>query len=632
MAGVATKKPGADVALELTFPAVFQEVYADSGEAMRYAPSFPMAPPPMREAVGLQGAYHAQKRQDAHRMVMAAVAAKRAAEERFLASHANYYGMPKPVLSQRIFANPSLGNQSGAIDSARRTMPGSHAPFRCMSVEERSGAAGGCGSCYETQMRGGVLYTKTGQEWAAKKLQARVRQLDAIDAAAMTDSLESGVGVEYPTPTDIQELPLKAQLDMASLFGDLLNSLMAGNVRGLAQYALADLAKLTRLVARWSITATSDEFREALENIDAIYEAVLAQAANEQDIIVEAAEEGVAGEIPEWDLRRVMELIAPRVAALRQYIEQMYAKAHLTPVDRKTASKTLLKSTGLTKLAVEPLRGNLRQVLGEVILGRREAAAALEEDRADVLEMADVRAINIQRQRMGLPPIAPPNLRMAGRIDEEDDEEDDDEFAQPARPAVAVAARAARFDLDRRQQMGARHGAFLGEALPELEIGEVRVANPVRRMAPAGLQPRRAPLEPVFEDMPAAAAVAAAPRRRPRAAAIAEEGEAVGAVGAVAAPARAARAPRARARAAPVVNPQGDLRRWFPEVQRPQGRGKGKGKSSVPMGLTRETLPTTRDGFVKLAAKLREAGHNIRVNSGSQLKSIRANFIKKLDL
>ena len=49
-------------------------------------------------------------------------------------------------------------------------------------------------------------------------------------------------------------------------------------------------------------------------------------------------------------------------------------------------------------------------------------------------------------------------------------------------------------------------------------------------------------------------------------------------------------------------------------------------------GLTRATLPTTRDGYVALASKLRGMGHNIRVNSGSQLKSIRANFIKKLGL
>ena len=209
MAAVTTKKPGADIGVELTFPAVFQEVYADSGESMRYAPTFPLAPPPFREAQDLQGAYHEQKRRDAHHMVMAGVGATKAAEARMLASHANYFGMPKPVLSQRVFANPSLGNQPGAIDSARRTMPGSTAPFHCISAASASGGASACGSCYESQLTGGVLRTLQGQEWAAKKLQARVKQLDAIDSAAMMDSLDTGESVTYAEPQDIQELPLR---------------------------------------------------------------------------------------------------------------------------------------------------------------------------------------------------------------------------------------------------------------------------------------------------------------------------------------------------------------------------------------------------------------------------------------
>jgi hypothetical protein len=49
-------------------------------------------------------------------------------------------------------------------------------------------------------------------------------------------------------------------------------------------------------------------------------------------------------------------------------------------------------------------------------------------------------------------------------------------------------------------------------------------------------------------------------------------------------------------------------------------------------GLTRASLPKDREGFVTLSQKLKGMGHNIRVNSGSQLKSIRANFIKKLGL
>jgi hypothetical protein len=47
---------------------------------------------------------------------------------------------------------------------------------------------------------------------------------------------------------------------------------------------------------------------------------------------------------------------------------------------------------------------------------------------------------------------------------------------------------------------------------------------------------------------------------------------------------------------------------------------------------SRADLPTTREGYCELAKKMTGKGHPIRVNSGSQLKSIRANFIKKLGL
>jgi hypothetical protein len=50
------------------------------------------------------------------------------------------------------------------------------------------------------------------------------------------------------------------------------------------------------------------------------------------------------------------------------------------------------------------------------------------------------------------------------------------------------------------------------------------------------------------------------------------------------------------------------------------------------LGLTRKNLPKTREGYVELADKLKGSGHTIRVNSGSNLKNIRANFIRRLGL
>jgi hypothetical protein len=55
---------------------------------------------------------------------------------------------------------------------------------------------------------------------------------------------------------------------------------------------------------------------------------------------------------------------------------------------------------------------------------------------------------------------------------------------------------------------------------------------------------------------------------------------------------------------------------------------KGKGK----LGLTRASLPKTREGYMELAAQLKGMGHNLRVNKDSKLTSIRQNFIRKLGL
>lgn len=570
MAAVTTKKPGADIGVELTFPAVFQETYADSGEGLQYVDGGMAPAQPFREGDDLQDAYHEQKRKDAHHMVMAAVQSKGLAQARMLSSHMNYYGMPKPVLSQRVFANPSLGNLSGAIDSARRTMPDSVAPFHCTT----KGIAG-AGDCYDS-LRGGVLRTLKGQEWAAQKLQERVKQLDAIDAAQAMDSLDTGLGVSYTEPGEEEgELPIRSQLDLAAAFGDLQNAMMAGNFASIMRYSLVDLGKLTRMLARWSITATADEFREALENLDAILESIVARAADEQELILEDPD---PAEVPQLDFVRVAQLIAPRIQALRNYVKGMYDSVNLSATDRKTLSRSLLRSTGLTRLSLNRFEGPQAEVMKAV------------ED-----YLAKQRAWQGEQEELIQEAEGPAEARVAA----------DFLVRQGQLPRARAAAAVDRFDRDQRQQFGARQGAYLGEALPE-PAGAAQV-NPMRRRMPdAGLRPLAEAAQPVF------AAQAAPPALPP------------GALEQIRAARQQAEALAAQARAArgPVVQGQGR------KVMRPMKKGGAKSAT-----LTRSTLPTTRDGFVSLAAELRKKGTaDIRINSGSQLKSIRANFIKRLGL
>jgi hypothetical protein len=756
MAAVTTKKPGGDVAVELTFPAVFQEVYADSDEALKFAPSFPLAPMPFLEAQDLQGAYHEQKRKDAHHMVRAALIADKTAESKMLASHANYFGMPAPVLSQRKYANPSYGNINSGIDSARRTAPDSTAPFHCVT-EGVAGSGEGCGSCYETQMRGGVLRTKEGQQWGAEKLQARVKQLDAIDAAAMTDSLDTGEGIEYPDVA--AEFAPKAKLDLLAALDQVENALLGADFGNVVRFAVSDFSTVIKLSVRFATVANREELEAAIAKLDSMNRAVRAQAANRNARM--ALPPGAMGNLaaPAQEARRaqidadngaLMRSIYNRFEGIKTYLGMMLRGVDLQPKDRQTLSRTALKSSGLLNFpALAPA-------------ARAAAAAAIAEARGPAFPPGPPPpGAEDFRGGPGLPPPGPPGP-------------DDFRGPRPGPRGPGGPGGGPRFDVDDRARFGRRAGAFFGEALAEagdVPAGAVAL-NPFRR-APRGAQMvalEEAP-DPVFGDMAAmgeiargpirrfppgqiaqareraargdlapgrlpvldvddrkedeyvgqleeadmeilrrqAAAAGAraeqalararraefqepgvfgaeavdAPRRSARARRQLAPGEAVGQRGfagfgkrgkrgAARDPAKAAATraslerqvekyyrdhPEERPGAAAAARPTVAERAAASEASRAAKAeaakgphnpilkkqlaeekerttltpGKPKGGKSL-LGLTRATLPKTREGYVELAAKLKGMGHPIRVNSGSQLKSIRANFIKRLGL
>ena len=97
MSAFGTKKPGGDMGIQLTFPAVFSEVASRGHLNSAYYPEPASRPMILPRDNDLQGNYHQQKMEDAHRMAMARVQASALAEQRYLNSHAGYYGMPKPV-------------------------------------------------------------------------------------------------------------------------------------------------------------------------------------------------------------------------------------------------------------------------------------------------------------------------------------------------------------------------------------------------------------------------------------------------------------------------------------------------------------------------------------------------------
>ena len=151
MAAVTTKKPLSDLGQQLTYPTVFQQAYAGFDLPLAYDGGSVKPGRGLPYDKNLQGAYHELKRREAHAAVRNAVHDTRQAINRSLVSHAGYWGMPQAVLSQRVYANPSLGSGSADIYSARQTAPNSMAPFRSVQVG----------------MEGGVLRSKEGQEYGA---------------------------------------------------------------------------------------------------------------------------------------------------------------------------------------------------------------------------------------------------------------------------------------------------------------------------------------------------------------------------------------------------------------------------------------------------------------------------------
>lgn len=330
MAAVTTKKPGADRAVQLTFPTVFEYTYAAEGIPEAYYPEEESAAPALPEGTDLQADYHRQKQADANRMAMAGVAATKAAERRFLTSHANYYDLPPVVLGQRIYANPSYGTGQVDLYSARRD---------------------------QGVLVGGVLRTAEGQSYGRQLLQARVAQLDAIDAAQSMQQPESSrlppvaseMGVE---PTG--ETASNVLLELSAGLETLRSSLITGEF---STVEAKDVLRTMQLLYRVVPTAS----REEQEGLLSILQSIVGNGLEfylelrEARGVMEQARE-MDAEIPEEaqvyleeDKRRFFSLVYPLVVQATQYVEEMSSEENMNrpPKERLALSKALVKKYGL---------------------------------------------------------------------------------------------------------------------------------------------------------------------------------------------------------------------------------------------------------------------------------------------
>jgi hypothetical protein len=677
MAAVVTKKPGGDNAVQMTFPTVFEYTYAAEGlpllfggaltrsqsRAVEQARQMQMmeqnvAQIPAASIDDLQEAYHEQKRIDATRMANAKVASTRTSERLMLTGHQNYH-LPKPVLTQRRFANPSngAGGLGGDLYSARNDRL--------------------------TSLYGGVLRTKEAQQWGRNQLQNRVAQLDAIDQASaefqmsnVAELSEAPIAVEQGLPSAKVNLFVEFNL----LRQALLDALLSGAID---RFTLTDYARMLAILFRLAPSANREELEDMKEGADSM--ASLMQGVRDQ------AAEG-------YDAERRGIISAPKylsgietlVDKTSKYVNEMLRNVSLSPKERVALSRNLVRDLGfgkqLTALEDKVYQTALRDARGERKTDDNvdddddggdhfTPESQTVEDTARREQVANTSVYNMSGQfskstqdtfakRSGaygdkpysaedLPSSSAQNTGRRGNI-----EKARMPVLAPSVPEPAFA------DIGQRRRVAP--AATATQVVADGEGGEYEVESPPRASAAAA----------AAAPAPMPAATPAPEAKTSRAVRAALEGRTSEArsiytnpsttrpqkVAIMSAIIRTRNATKDEMKGllnlsfiSPKIYEDAQIEAGAPVTRRvlvpKSGRGKmtpalfakqrlGKGRSGgakgkgkmMGHGLTRAMLPKTREGFIELADELRGKGFPIRINSGSTLASIKANFFKKFAL
>jgi len=416
MAAVATKKPGGEFAVQLTFPSVYESVYAAHPAPKQYAPQEPLQVVPPYAGDDFQAHYHEQKKRDADYYARQKVVSTRNAEIRALTSAHGYFGMPAPVLGQRKFANQSLGGYSS--HSARQD--GTSAPYQLVS---------------NVGLEGGVLRTAEGQGYAKGRLQARIQQLNAIQAAK--DAFVSGTTAPSepgaaPTTTPAgapvgETSKIELNLLLQTIIDDLMGASQAlqaaDRTDGLTRFTFGDGVRGLSLILRFVPTADAEEIEDVMGKVDIINNLLNGLTDPDRrdvpEIVSATAEERAT----------TMKALFQKI---REYMEKMSGAVNRSPKERVDLSKALVKTLGFSRFLkdLSAARVESTEVFRRVARGPMFDGADREE------------------------------------LDDEDDDDDEDRFNRPAtsREDDQQSRNLAEFDDDERQEFGAASGMWFGEA------------------------------------------------------------------------------------------------------------------------------------------------------------------------
>jgi len=353
MSAFGTKKPGSDEAIQMGFPEVFAATYATRGGPRPQFTTSNRSDSDSDSGVGsdsdsdsdmdmnglqlplpvgqdVQDRYHEQKRLDANHMAMAGVQARKMSDRRAESAAHGFFGMPKPVLGQRRYANPSLGNQAD-IYAAR--------------YDHNPTMGSGSGSCYETQIRGGVRSAE-GQTFAKKMLMNRVGQLDIIDrnkaaflASQPTEEMPSEASISQGLPENVGK---KTMLELNALLQQIADAIYGG-LPSVNRYALGDLTRALSLLFRVATVAN----REELDDLKSLFDDLIRFNSLAHDIEQEMDEDGGHAN---KDMIQSGSTMLSLLDKTQQYITKMLGVVNRPPKERAKISSALVRDLKFSKL------------------------------------------------------------------------------------------------------------------------------------------------------------------------------------------------------------------------------------------------------------------------------------------
>jgi len=350
-------KPGHKIAVQLTFPEVFSTLYAEENVPLRFAPEGDSRAKPFQQGDDLQANWHQIKKAEADRRALNAVKDTKTARLRYVVSPSGYWKLPKPVLSQRKFANPSYG-ASGAYSARNDWNTG--APFQCP-------LQGGHHIMDEDELHGGVMRTVKGREWASKRLYDRISQLNAIDEASSTYNLDVPVGdLSYSTVASTEPATL---VEFNTLRQSVIDALATG---GLGRVDLSSVSQMVTTLLRIAPTAEAMELQDIIKGFETIMELLSGYEEEQMAIGTEYTQpyNRTSGSFVETKLA-FLSGIEQLMDKAHKYSEIMYKHVNDSPSERMDVSRNAIKSLGFTKLLTSVRKFGFKGESGKPVSERR---------------------------------------------------------------------------------------------------------------------------------------------------------------------------------------------------------------------------------------------------------------------